>query len=279
MLLKTLRTAARSLFSARPSAADAAGDFPLEIEERLARAHSRAAVDRHLHILLDGAKVGAEDFVELFTRCLQHTGTVVTPFNVFQRYQTREMIARYFLETLSVPGARVECGAYRGATALLLCHAWRSRDARFRGKDFFLIDSFSGTSESVAEDLIPVRGLDGATRMEPFFPPGKTDVTPDMVRGFFGDFPDAKLVPGWIPQVFSALPEREWAFVHLDLTLYEPTLASLEYFYPRLARGGVMICDGSVFCPGADRAWTRFCTERDIPYCVLGHRESVLFKS
>jgi hypothetical protein len=279
MLLRILKSATRSLFPAPARDAGDAGDYPLEIEERLSRAHSRAPVDRHLHILLKGAEIGGQDFVDLFTRCLQHTGTAVTPFNIFQRFQTRYLLAQYFLETLSVPGARAECGAYRGATALLLCHAWRSREPQFKGGDFFLIDSFSGVSDSAAEDLIPVRGPDGATRMEPFFPPGKTDVTPEMVRGFFSDYPEAKIVPGWIPQVFSLLPEREWAFVHLDLTLFEPTLASLEYFYPRLARGGVILCDGSVFCPGAEKAWTKFCTERDVPYAMLGHRESVLIKS
>ena len=65
----------------------------------------------------------------MYFRCLEDTGTVVTPFNVFQRFQTRHDLLRYFLETLDVRGARVECGAYRGATALLLCNAWRSRRA------------------------------------------------------------------------------------------------------------------------------------------------------
>ncbi len=276
MLLKVLKSAARSLFAAPTSSAD---EYPLEVEERLNHAHSRSPIDRHLRILFDGVKIGGENFVDLFARCLDHTGTVVTPFTLFQRFQSRHLLTQYFLETLSMQGARAECGTYRGATALLLCHTWRSRIPQFNGADFFLIDSFSGTSASAAEDLIPVRGSDGTTHMEPFFPPGKTDVTPEMVRGFFGDFPEARVVPGWIPQVFSSLPEREWAFVHIDLTLFHPTLAALEYFYPRLARGGVIVCTGGVFCPGVGKAWVKFCTDRDIPYCVLGHRESVLFKS
>ncbi|MDH5535179.1 MAG: TylF/MycF family methyltransferase, partial [Betaproteobacteria bacterium] len=268
-------SAARSLFAA--PARDAV-EYPLETEDRLNRAHARAPVDQHLRILFEAVEIGGENFVDLFTRCLQHTGTAVTPFNVFQRFQTRHLLTQYFLETLSVPGARAECGAYRGATGLLLCHAWRSRDPHFRGGDFFLIDSFSGTSRAVAQDLIPVRGEDGATRMEPFFPAGKTDATPEMVRRFFSDYPDARICPGWIPEVFSMLPDRQWAFVHLDITIFEPTLAALEYFYPRLASGGVILCDGSVFCPGAERAWSQFCTQRDIPYVMLGHRESVLIK-
>ncbi len=66
--------------------------------------------------------------------------------------------------------------------------------------------------------------------------------------------------------------------MHLDLSLYEPTLASLEYFYPRLVKGGVILCDGSIFCPGVAQAWEEYCGRHDIPYVLLGHRETVLMK-
>lgn len=276
MLLRKLFAAVGS--SLRGRAGDAA-EYPLEIEEKLNRLHGRTPVERHLDILFRDVNVGAENFADLYGRCLKVTGTAVTPFNVFQRFQTRLDLVRYFLATLPVPGARAECGAYRGATALLLCHAWRSRQADFRGEGFYLIDSFSGTSPASAHDLIPVRGADGTTRMEAFFKAGKTDTSVELVRGFFGDFPQVQICAGWIPQVFTTLPERDWAFVHLDLTLYEPTLASLEYFYPRLNTGGVILCDGSIFCPGAQQAWVEFCAMHDIAYISLGHRESVIIKN
>lgn len=276
MLLKKLFASIK-----KPSVASGTSipiEYPLETEQKLYHAHGRAPVERHLDILLGDYKVGDEKFTGLYTRCLHQTGTVTTPFNVFQRFQTRLDLVKYFLATLDVPGARVECGAYRGATALLLCHAWRSRQMDFRGSDFHLIDSFSGTAASVEEDYIPVRGPDGDTRMEPFFPAGKSDASPEFVRSCFGDFPDVRIHAGWIPGIFSSLPERDWAFVHIDLTLFEPTLAALDYFYPRLSNGGVIICDGSPFCPGAQKAWEQFCTRRDVPYIMLGNRESVILK-
>lgn len=266
---------------ARPSPTGgnaAAVEYPLETEERLARTHGRAPVDAHLRALFRDITIGGDNFAELYGRCLERTGTAVTPFNVFQRFQTRLDLVQYFFATLAVPGARTECGVYRGATALLLAHAWRSRQADFRGDDFYLIDSFAGTSASGAHDLIPVRGADGATRMEPFFPAGKTDATPELVRGFFAEYPNARICAGWIPQVFAQLPDRDWAFVHLDLTLYEPTLAALEYFHPRLNRGGAILCDGSIFCPGAEKAWEEYCAKHNLAYVMLGHREFALIK-
>ncbi|HKA45684.1 MAG TPA: TylF/MycF/NovP-related O-methyltransferase [Burkholderiales bacterium] len=288
MLLKVLKTAAQSLVSNRRGAAsvssppgadaDPGAEYPLETEQKLNQLHGRAPIDRHLDILYQDARVGADSFAELFRECLKRTGTAVTPFNTFQRFQTRLDLVHYLLATLAVPGARAECGAYRGATALLLAHAWRSREPAFKGADFYLVDSFSGSSASVANDLISVRDSNGTTRREAFFPVGRFDSSAEEVRGFFTDFPEVKICAGWIPQVFGSLPDRDWAFVHLDLALFEPTLASLEYFYPRLNKGGVMICDGSIFCPGAAKAWDQFCARRSIAYVTLGHRETVLIK-
>ena len=274
MLLKKLLTAVKN--PARGAAQSV--EYPLEIEDKLNRAHGQAPLERHLDILYGDVHIGGENFVELYRRCLQQTGTAVTPFNVFQRFQTRLDLARYFLATLNLPGARAECGVYRGATALLLCHIWRNQRSGFDGNDFYLIDSYAGNSASGEHDLIAARGDDGTPRREAFFPAGKTDTSPELVRGLFADFPNVRICAGWIPEVFSTLPARDWAFVHLDLTLFEPTSVALAYFYPRLTEGGVIICDGSIFCPGAATACERFCTEHDIPFVTLGHREYVIVK-
>ena len=270
------------LFGSAPAAPRGPGaqpEFPLETEEKLNALHGRAPVDEHLRILFRDVSVGGENFADLYRRCLAATGTPVTPFNVFHRYQSRRDLLQYFFATLGLPGARAECGVYRGATALLLAHAWKSREPDFRGGNFYLIDSFAGTSASGERDLIPVRGEDGAVRMEPFFPAGQSGASAEMVRATFADFPGVKICSGWIPAVFAQLPEHEWAFVHLDVTLYAPTLAALEYFYPRLTAGGVIVCDGSIFCPGARAAWDEFCAARGLAYVTLGNRETVLIKS
>jgi hypothetical protein len=143
----------------------------------------------------------------------------------------------------------------------------------------YLIDSFVGTSESGEHDLIPVRDEDGRTQREAFFPVAQANLSPDLVRGYFGEFPRVSLCAGWIPSVFASVPEQKWAFVHLDVTLYEPTRAALEYFFPRLTAGGVIICDGSIFCPGAKKAWDEFCARLTLPFVVLGNRESILIKA
>jgi O-methyltransferase len=266
------------LFGGLKSQLNAPVEYPLETEEALNRLHAAAPVEEHLRILFHDVAIGGENFVDLYQRCLARTGTPVTPFNVFHRFQSRRDLLQYFFATLPLSGARAECGTYRGATALLLAHAWRSRQPAFAGEDLYLIDSFVGTSESGRHDLIPVRGADGSTRREAFFPVATADISPELVRGYFNEFPRVSICAGWIPQVFAQMSERNWAFVHLDVTLYEPTLAALEYFFPRMTSGGIIICDGSIFCPGAKKAWDEFCASRHVPFVILGNRESILIK-
>ncbi|MGH8666957.1 MAG: TylF/MycF/NovP-related O-methyltransferase [Burkholderiales bacterium] len=277
MLLKRLFEATRRTRVGQREPATPRVDFPLDEERRLYEAHGRAPVDRHLDILFGDYRIGNERFIDMYREAMRATGTVVTPFNVFQRFDTRAQLCRYLLDTLEVPGCRAECGAYRGATALLLCRAMRSRQATFEGQGMHLIDSFSGTSRNVAQDLIAVRDGEGDPRMAEFFEAGKTDASEAEVRATFAaEFPGAAVHAGWIPEVLASLPESSWAFVHLDVTLYEPTLAALAYFHPRLSPGGVILCDGSIFCPGAEAAFRTYCERNALGYAVFGHREYVL---
>ena len=64
------------------------------------------------------------------------------------------------------------------------------------------------------------------------------------------------LHPGWIPDRFPEVADERFSFVHVDVDLYEPHRDAIEFFWPRLTRGGVMVFDdyGSAYCPGARQA-------------------------
>ena len=102
----------------------------------------------------------------------------------------------------------------------------------------------------------------------------------DHVRATMAEFPDTVIHKGWIPEVFGGLPETNWAFVHLDVDLFDPTLAGLQYFYPRLADGGVIVNDDyiSPMTPGAGRAWDQYCDENGLAFAVLDSGQAILIK-
>ncbi|HEV7820255.1 MAG TPA: TylF/MycF/NovP-related O-methyltransferase, partial [Burkholderiales bacterium] len=155
------------------------------------------------------------------------------------------------------------------------------RNHSYDGAGLHLIDSFAGISAPGEEDLIAVRADDGVgVVMKPGFDGGAFASPLELVKHTLREYPAVAVHQGWIPEVFAQLPSMSWCFVHLDVDLFEPTLASLEYFYPRLVDGGVIICDdyGAPLFPGAHRAWDEFCAKNDLAYIVLDTGQSVILK-
>ena len=73
------------------------------------------------------------------------------------RAQSAFYLARYFLYSLGVEGAKAECGVFRGFSALLVCRAASLMLGNFTGGNLHFIDSFEGLPESTAEDFVSLR--------------------------------------------------------------------------------------------------------------------------
>lgn len=74
------------------------------------------------------------------------------------------------------------------------------------------------------------------------------------------DGPEVQLIKGWIPDSLAGYEKLEPRFVHLDLDLYAPTKAALEFFWPRLVPGGVLLFHdyGCSLFPGVKKAADEF---------------------
>ena len=203
------------------------------------------------------------------------------PLKAFHRYQAALLLARYFAHTLDVPGERVECGVFSGFGSLLMCRLMRARRPEFDGTGFHLVDSFEGLSPPVAEDAVALREKPGRGTVAVLgYDKGGFTAPIEYARAAMREFPGARIHQGWIPDVLAALPDTRFAFVHVDVDLYQPTLACLEHFYPRLAAGGAIVCDdyGAPRFPGAARAWDEYCDLHRIPFVVLDTGQSIILR-
>ena len=56
----------------------------------------------------------------------------------------------------------------------------------------------------------------------------------------------------------------KYSYVHIDVDLYEPTKESINYFWPKMVYGGVLICDdyGSYKTIGARKAMDDFLVKK-----------------
>lgn len=164
-------------------------------------------------------------------------------------------------------GDFAECGVYKGGTAML--SARTLHDARASDKPFHLFDTFQGMPEEADSDSA------GHT-LGDF---GDTSLT--AVQSRLGEFTNIRFHPGTIPTTLSEVAERAFAFIHVDLDLYRSTLAALQFFYPRMVKGAVLISDDygfSRYKDAAKKAVDEFFMDKPEPVIVLKTGQCVVIK-
>jgi len=169
----------------------------------------------------------------------------LSPGNPFS--QDRKFTLREFVRpTHGLPGAMAGCGFFVGCSGFLRAQA--RPDAKL-----YLFDSFSGLSDVGSEDR--VQGGDVREWVAGDLVASQQELQKNL-RGF----ENVVVLPGWIPARFPDVADEVFRLVHIDVDLYQPTRDSLEFFYPRLANGGVIVLDdyGFLTCPGARLAADEF---------------------
>lgn len=253
----------------------------LEDIEFLQAVHKNAPIDLHSDILFGNLIVAGIPFLELYRDCMASTGTGSSGWKVFRRAQRAFHLARYVEYAAALPGDKIECGVFGGFSSLMSCRILGQMSPGYNGKGFYLCDSFEGLSQPSEKDHVEVVGSDGNVNRYSTHSKGHFAVDYATVAGRFSEYPGVTLVKGWIPAVLDKLPETTWSYVHIDVDLYEPTMACLEYFYPRLVSGGVILNDdfGSPLFPGGGKSWKDFFEARGDAYVVLDTGQSVYIKA
>jgi hypothetical protein len=147
-------------------------------------------------------------------------------------------------------GSIAEVGVYKGGSAYLL--------GKFsNGKKLFLFDTFQGLPDFADANLNDLKNKE----------PQKGWLNDSSIKEVESYVYSSGIEPknliikeGIFPETASDLFDEEYSLVHLDSDLYNTTKDGLEYFYPRLQRGGRIIvhdynCCG---CPGVKKAVDEF---------------------
>lgn len=131
--------------------------------------------------------------------------------------------------TADLGGDVAEVGVYRGGTALLL--------ARSSGQQttVHLFDTFTGMPATDSERDMHRKGDFADTSLE-------------SVAALLADHPNVRLHPGLFPGTATAVAERRFRLVHVDVDIHRSVLDCCEFFYDRLQPGGMLVFD--------DYGWT-----------------------
>lgn len=90
--------------------------------------------------------------------------------------------------------------------------------------------------------------------------PGEfSDTSLEEVQAFVGST-GVQLVKGLFPASATGYEHLNFSFVHIDTDFYQSVKASLEWFWPRLLPGGIIVMDDYEWpnCPGVKLALDEF---------------------
>ena len=204
---------------------------------------------------------------------LNASGTGITPLHRRDRFFS---LVQLFRKTLALEGMVAECGCFRGLSSYLLCSTLQQADAAFDGRGYRIFDSFAGLSAPSQEDAIEGEGAQ-VGRLRHMTRAGNFAASLDKVKAALSAFPRIEYFPGWIPAAFPKEDGVRYRFVHVDVDVYKPTRDSIEYFYPRLVPGGVIVCDDYNW-PGARQAIEEVCARVGVEFATTPYTQAYIVR-
>lgn len=153
-----------------------------------------------------------------------------------------------FLLEEKIVGDVGELGVYKGNSAFLL-----SKYARRMNTKCYLFDTFEGFD---SKDLVHLDFKKGQVDF--------SDTSEAEVKNLLGE-QNIIYVKGYFPESLNQIKETDYfVLVHIDCDLEKPFTAALNYFYPRMKKGGFLIMHdhSSLFWPGAKKAIEGFFADK-----------------
>jgi hypothetical protein len=147
----------------------------------------------------------------------------------------------------ALDGEMAEVGVYQGCSAKIISVASGATPLH-------LFDTFAG---------LPAPGSDEQDRMRT----GHYAASLQSVQAFLAGASNVYFYPGLFPETAAPVRDKRFSFVHLDVDLKSSTLGCLEFFYPRMVPGGVILTHDYSYLDGVREAFEAFLVDK--PECAM----------
>jgi hypothetical protein len=201
------------------------------------------SIEKSAHEVYKTSHIVDPKFHELLNFCKPYTMTSIE--RMYGLYNAMDYIQKH-----NIPGSIVECGVWRGGSAMLAAKYIKDTNGLLR--DIYLYDTYEGMSEPTAMD----KDLKGESAQALLASTQKTteanvwcfasveDVKQNMRSTAYPDTHIHQIV-GKVEDTLPAnLPKSPIALLRLDTDWYESTKHELEHLFPLLQPGfmGCSIC-------------------------------------
>jgi hypothetical protein len=162
-------------------------------------------------------------------------------------------------KTQKVPGDIAEVGVYKGGSAKIICAVKGDRHLH-------LFDTFEGLPQVDEIDMV-----------WPFYE-GKFAASYDNVRDYLKYERNVSLYKGIFPDTSTPVQDKTFSFVNLDVDCYGSTRDSLDFFYPRMNTGGIILSHDYMTAPGVKKAFDDFFGDRKEPVLETAGSQCLVVK-
>jgi O-methyltransferase len=169
-----------------------------------------------------------------------------------------------------LPGDFVECGVHAGGLSLAIC---RYIDFNSTGKAFYLFDTFDG----IPDDQMADEERQFRTEENRMY---YAQDSYETALKNFEPYPRVRLVRGRVPDTLTGVEIEAVSYLSLDMNIAAPEVAALEFFWPKLSVGAIVLLD--------DYGWThyrpqkvaldKFAAKQDVEIATLPTGQGLLIK-
>ncbi len=202
---------------------------------------------------------------------------LVMPFTMTSQERLWSLLSAIkYIVSSRIRGAFVECGVWRGGSAMTM--AYQLMELGDLGRSIWLYDTFQGMTEPTDVDVEAGSGNSAAALLSKTEKVGANNIwciasKEDVVLNLSKTgYPDKmlKLVQGDVLETLDTVMPEEIALLRLDTDWYESTKKELEVLFPKLVSGGICIIDDYGYWSGARKAVDEYLAKNDL--VVLMHR-------
>lgn len=202
-----------------------------------------------------------KEFMEIYHRCKPYTMTSME--KMYSLYKAVE----YVIKT-EILGDIVECGVWRGGSAMLMAHTLLKKGQTER--KFYLYDTYAGMTKPMDKDIDfmgrPAIKDWNAGRRNNFNKFAYCALEETKSNLFSTGYPKDKLIflQGKVEETIPNVIPNRISVLHLDTDWYESTYHELRYLFPRLSVKGVLIIDDYDYFRGQREAVDKYFFENKI---------------
>lgn len=172
-----------------------------------------------------------------------------------------------FKHIIDIPGFVVECGVFKGVsllTFLKLIEVYCPGDTLKKVIGFDTFQGFPSLSKNDGSPNEKWGKVTGGWDSKDFLPFLESIIQLTQEDSLIPRFKRVELVKGdackTIPKYVKDNPGLRISLLHLDMDIYEPTLAALENLYPLVVSGGIVLLDEYAMdgFPGESKAFDEY---------------------